>query len=416
MLVLKDKQALTLAYFKEFKCVGGACADNCCKDWRVDIDKNTYLAYRTAFKKNPALQEKAEKFVKRNKKAMTNFSYATITMKEDRNCPFLAEGGLCEIQLDSGYGLLSHVCKTYPRIATVVDGRFELSMTVSCIEVLRKVLFDKNSTQLKRQSVTCDCSEGFSLNTATADPASILAHYWSVRAFSFEVLQNSNYSFEHKLAFLGIAYSKLSAMEKAGELDGVNSYLDVLLKAINAGEIDITSLALDNKLLKFQLTEALLESVITSKGIRIPALVVAVLKAVHGLLNKNDPDAERDYAAIVGNYEKSLDTYYKPWAKENGHMVDNFFFNEFFRQAIPFNVPGDIWKSYTQFCAIFAIFRYIFAGVALQAGGMSDDDALQIFLGVSKGLQHASELFLVFTEALEKAEMNTLPHMVLLIS
>lgn len=289
-------------------------------------------------------------------------------------------------------------------------------MTVSCIEVLRKVLFDKDSTQLKRQSVTCDSSQGFSLNTATADQTTLLSHYWSVRAFSFEILQNRNYSFEHKLAFLGIAYSKLVEMEKSGELDGVNNYLDVLLKTINTGEIDISSLALDNKILKFQLTESLLESVITSKGIRIPALAIALLKAVHGLLNKDDPDANRDYATIVDNYEKSLKTYYEPWAKEKGYMVDNFFFNEFFRQVLPFNVPGDIWKSYTQFCAVFAIFRYIFAGVALQAGGMSDDDVLHVFLGISKGLQHANELFVVFTEALEKAEMNTLPHMVLLIS
>ena len=33
-------------YMTQFKCIGGACEDNCCIGWDVDIDKNTYLKYK----------------------------------------------------------------------------------------------------------------------------------------------------------------------------------------------------------------------------------------------------------------------------------------------------------------------------------------------------------------------------------
>jgi lysine-N-methylase len=33
------------SYFKEFKCVGGNCEDNCCNEWEINIDKNTFEMY-----------------------------------------------------------------------------------------------------------------------------------------------------------------------------------------------------------------------------------------------------------------------------------------------------------------------------------------------------------------------------------
>ena len=33
-------------YYKEFKCIAGACKDSCCVGWEIDIDEDTFSYYR----------------------------------------------------------------------------------------------------------------------------------------------------------------------------------------------------------------------------------------------------------------------------------------------------------------------------------------------------------------------------------
>ena len=35
-------------YFNEFACIGGACEDNCCIGWEVDIDDESLEVYNSA--------------------------------------------------------------------------------------------------------------------------------------------------------------------------------------------------------------------------------------------------------------------------------------------------------------------------------------------------------------------------------
>ena len=34
-------------YFNEFACIGGACEDNCCIGWEVDIDDESLEVYKS---------------------------------------------------------------------------------------------------------------------------------------------------------------------------------------------------------------------------------------------------------------------------------------------------------------------------------------------------------------------------------
>ena len=37
---------LSIDYYKEFECIGNKCEDNCCKEWKITIDKKTYNKYK----------------------------------------------------------------------------------------------------------------------------------------------------------------------------------------------------------------------------------------------------------------------------------------------------------------------------------------------------------------------------------
>ena len=37
---------VTPAYYKDFKCIAGACTDTCCAGWDVDVDEASYKHYK----------------------------------------------------------------------------------------------------------------------------------------------------------------------------------------------------------------------------------------------------------------------------------------------------------------------------------------------------------------------------------
>ncbi len=36
----------TPEYYKDFKCIAGACTDTCCAGWDVDVDEKSYDYYK----------------------------------------------------------------------------------------------------------------------------------------------------------------------------------------------------------------------------------------------------------------------------------------------------------------------------------------------------------------------------------
>ena len=63
-------------YFNEFACIGGACEDNCCIGWEVDIDDESLEVYNSV----------GGEFGDRLRRYMSNEN--SFTLKNNR-CPFL---------------------------------------------------------------------------------------------------------------------------------------------------------------------------------------------------------------------------------------------------------------------------------------------------------------------------------------
>ncbi|MFR2510863.1 MAG: hypothetical protein ACLS9K_00885 [Lachnospira eligens] len=40
-------KVMTPHYYKDFRCIAGACIDTCCAGWDVDVDKDSYKYYKT---------------------------------------------------------------------------------------------------------------------------------------------------------------------------------------------------------------------------------------------------------------------------------------------------------------------------------------------------------------------------------
>ena len=123
-------------YYYKFKCIGGACTDSCCIGWELDIDEESYEAYKKV----------GGEFGERLRESMVDGSDETDECNTFRlngnRCPFLNEKNLCEIYINLGEKSLCKVCTEYPRFTVEYNNTKEKSMALSC-EVVGRIIFGR---------------------------------------------------------------------------------------------------------------------------------------------------------------------------------------------------------------------------------------------------------------------------------
>lgn len=113
----------TPQYYKDFKCIAGACTDTCCAGWDVDVDKDSYKYYKTV----------KGAFGKRLKSVMvpSEDGGCTFTLNNGR-CPFLNEKNLCDLYTELGEDKLCETCAEFPRFINEYGNVREIGIAPSC--------------------------------------------------------------------------------------------------------------------------------------------------------------------------------------------------------------------------------------------------------------------------------------------
>ena len=120
---------ITLNYFKDFKCKGGACKNNCCIGWEICIDKHSYKKYKRVkgdFKNilKGGIDKKTRSFIK----------------DECGRCAFLNKDNLCDIIINLGEKALCDICRDHPRYRCFLSDRVEYGIGLSCEKAVELVL------------------------------------------------------------------------------------------------------------------------------------------------------------------------------------------------------------------------------------------------------------------------------------
>lgn len=116
-------------YYKNFKCIGGECKDNCCAaGWQITIDDESLEKYETM---------EGEIGVRlRNSIDWENGMFEQFEHK----CALLNENGLCDVYCDAGEDKMCILCHRYPRHYEEFENVREISLSVSCPEAAKIVL------------------------------------------------------------------------------------------------------------------------------------------------------------------------------------------------------------------------------------------------------------------------------------
>ena len=370
-------------YARRFRCLGGQCDDNCCRNWEIPIDRASY--------------QRLERL--RGLQAQRNFSFvqegateerhALIRLDSSGNCPFLSVKGLCTVQQQYGENALPSVCATYPRNPHRVDGLMEAPLSLSCIEAARLVLLDP---QLLPQDSAP--TGRYAALQGMGQPAEIrhpreFRYFWQVRQFCLLLVNDRSYPLWQRLFLLGMFSKRLGEICAAREFGFVPRLLREYAEIVASGS---------------------LRSAMEAIPVRAGAQVQMVAQVAFGYLPKHKAELCRiheclqDFLQGVGadpspeactrRYTQAYEQNYRPFMEAHPFLLENYLVNHIFRVVFPFGQDAKRCferpqQEFLMLCLEFAVMKGLLIGMAGRYGdGFAVEHVLKLVQCMAKTLEH----------------------------
>lgn len=387
-------------YFNEFQCIGGACEDTCCAGWWIDIDQKTFKKYKKV--KNPAIKEKLETSIKRNRSSFdSDTKYGLFKIDSTtQSCSMLSSNGLCEIQNILGADALCNTCSTYPREIFNVNNVIEKSLSLSCPEAARLILNNSNGIDFIEE-------EGLEL----IQPAVYVKHnekeynlFWKLRIFMISTLQNRQHSLETRLLLLSMFVQKYIELEHQTE-----SNVQLL---INKYEIHLDQPDLNDFFKKIPVNYkeqlSLILSLLNLPSSKKYAEFCSKIKS--GLsLTENYSELES-----LTSYKNTLDTYYAEFNEAFSFILENFLVNAIYTQIKKPNKKS-LLDNFTSICVDFTILRGFIIGMAQYQKQLNVEDSITCVQKYAKAIKHNTQYQKQISKLLQQDFASTLYHITTLV-
>ncbi len=119
-------------YYPQFSCIAGACRHSCCVGWEIDIDEKTNRYYQSL---PGTFGERLRQHIQ-----MVGGIASFRLCGDTERCPFLNEGGLCDLILALGEDALCQICTDHPRFIAEYSSHTEIGLGLCCEAAARLVL------------------------------------------------------------------------------------------------------------------------------------------------------------------------------------------------------------------------------------------------------------------------------------
>ena len=395
--VLND---LRPAYYDDFRCLAGGCQNTCCKGWSITFSKKDYLALKRqegSPELNACLAEGVRRI--RRKSGDDTFYYGEFDMSGGV-CSLLQEGGLCGLQVEKGHEALPFVCQSYPRRERyMLSGYLERSLSPRCEGVLA-LLWDlpegvefRSSPLLKGQYR--------SVRPVSDEPMPLW--FAPVREWCIDMMQDRRFSLPHRIWLMGLGLKDLAE----GETD-IQRWME--RAAILPGSVDVEG--------------------ILPTGTQ--ELILYMLSCIHILnaIETDNPLAARILGSLVLDSHRTdgvKSARCDPYLKARKRFEENFRGREYFMENLMVSLffylhmphmssKEELWKSYVNFCNLYAFFRFM-AVMSCQEGMPGDRDELfRHMVFASRSLLHNEPRRGHLRDELFQNGSATLAHMAILLS
>lgn len=382
---LGTRITLTPDYLTNFQCIGSDCEDTCCKDWRIDIDSDTYKKYDSI--NDLSLKNLIKNNIKKSS-SKDRFKYGHISLTCKNECPFLDKDKMCSIHLNLGEEFLSNTCYIYPRVINEYNNTYEKSLSLSCPEAARKILMNEKGIEFN-YNYEPENTRGFVSKRITPDynkENNLIL--WDLRALSIAIIQKRELHIEDRLILLGIFSSKIKEASSGSKKGNLVKILDEFKLFLE--QEDLTSILHGlngNSKIKIDLTNFLIEYRV-KQGIKYERFIDVINEMAKALEMTSDTNMERSIDLYGIYYSK----YYRPFIQKHEYIFENYLVNHIFKDMYP-NSVNKMFDEYLKIVINFTMIKMILVGVSGYNKLLNFDTVVKVFQSFSKTVEHNGDFY-----------------------
>ncbi len=123
---------ITPNYYDKFRCIADQCKHTCCIGWEIEVDEDTLELYQSL---NTPFGERICKSIEGTP--------PHFILQPGERCPFLNEGGLCDIICECGEDALCEICTLHPRFRNFFVSFTETGLGLCCEAAARIILTEE---------------------------------------------------------------------------------------------------------------------------------------------------------------------------------------------------------------------------------------------------------------------------------
>lgn len=392
-------QTIVPDYYQKFSCIGPECEDSCCVGWRVDIDHATWNRYKACQHEKLAPLIRTAVIPEEENSRRTNKNYAHIEVLANGRCPFLQPDMLCMIQKELGSGALSDICSMFPRYFNQVGSRREYTLGVACPEAARLVLLHPEPITLIEAASDADLGARDFIHYIDSGDFKQLAVRNDLRAMILYILQFRELTLGARVMLLGSFLDEVNHVVSSPRFKNFAEILPILpsfatlLTEPTFIEAQFEQMP-GNILRKLQVTTAFLADFLKHAS---PRLAECLQAGIDGLLG-----AEMlvgGDAALLARYHRAYDTYYLPYFREKGYILENYLVNDVLNRLFPFT-RGSYLDLYREMVFNLVIVQTFLVGMAGHYQGLTDARVVQLIQSFARKSAHNSSYLGKLTEAI----------------
>ena len=207
-------------YYDDFKCAANKCIDNCCSNWKIEIDEKTYKKYK---KLKGEFGKKINKNISRNRSNSNYLQYGKINLKNGK-CSLLSEDGLCTIHEQLGEDYLCNTCRVYPRQIRKYGEIYERNLSISCPEVARYIVKSKENFYFNmEEEKLSNLDKDYIINNKYNEKLYNLL--WDTRSLVMEIIQFKEIEIWKRISFLKMIADKIQNIINEKQYDNYETVL-----------------------------------------------------------------------------------------------------------------------------------------------------------------------------------------------
>ncbi|ACJ31732.1 Flagellar biosynthesis protein, putative [Shewanella piezotolerans WP3] len=390
-----EKSLIRPSFVTQFSCIGSECEDSCCYGWDIHIDKQSYKKTLA----NPDLKGLAQTALKKVKRSEQ--AWAKAVLNQEGACGFLDGNKLCQIHAKAGESLLSHTCRTYPRMSHMKDGDRYESLSLSCPEAARVILIKPDAFHFERMSVRHN-------NEFDSTPL------WAQKAhdYSIQLLLNNKLAISHSLTAIGILMKTVESV-KAQQQD--SSHIDAMFRQLESlgdrGELQqhVAGFNQDTELQKKHAFTSIHLWLNTNKPVRGRARFELINQAVCRVV-----DEEGNFS--VKQLNNAWLQHALPALEKHEDLFNRYLFYYFYHMNFPQVDKLSPTEAFRVMMVDYFMLRCYLAAMAADKQGLTEHDIIMCFQVYHTSRQHKANYSQYVVDLLDKCHFDDLATILTLLA